>query len=320
MPSSKFKIIFMGTPEFAVPSLKILINNNYTIIGVVTGPDKPAGRGQKITESPVKKYAKENKLNILQPVNLKDNIFTSELHNLKPDLQVVVAFRMLPEIVWKFPALGTINLHASLLPQYRGAAPVNWAIINGEKETGLTTFFLNHEIDTGNIISQEKILIAEEETAGTLHDKLMNAGAELVLKAVRQIENGNCKAIPQNYTVPLKKAPKIFKDDCRINWNKTPDEIFNFIRGLSPYPGAWTLLNTNESNSPKVLKIFKVTKEKATHHEPTHKILTDNKNYLKISIPEAFINLLEVQIEGKNRMNIKDFLKGFRISGNMYIA
>jgi methionyl-tRNA formyltransferase len=310
----------MGTPEFAVASLDILLKNNYNIVAVITVPDKPAGRGQQMHESAVKEYAQNHQLKVLQPQKLKDEEFITELKSLSPDLGVVVAFRMLPEIVWNMPNLGTFNLHASLLPQYRGAAPINWAIINGEKKTGVTTFFLQHEIDTGNIIFQEEVFIGENETAGEMHDLLMNTGAKLVLKTVRNIEEGNIKTIRQSELIlnkeNLKIAPKIFKEDCKINWEKPIEEIHNFVRGLSPYPAAWTEFNASDHKS-HVVKIYSTLPEIKTHHFPCGQMLSDGKNYLKVAVKGGFISILNLQLAGKNRMNIRDFLRGFKLQALM---
>lgn len=303
------RIIFMGTPEFAVPSLNKLYEAGYDIVGVVTAPDKPAGRGMQLSESAVKKYAVENNLSVLQPEKLKDPVFIETLRSLNADLQVVVAFRMLPEIVWNMPPLGTINLHASLLPQYRGAAPINWAIINGEKQTGVTTFKLQHQIDTGNILLQEKIPVADDETAGSLHDKMMYTGAQLLLQTIRQIENGTIQEMVQPSTADLsvlKSAPKIFNETCEINWNQPIDKIYNLIRGLSPYPTAFTYLDE------KKLKIFSSEKEKTNESNEPGKILTDHKTFLKFCATDGYISLKEIQLEGKKRMNIQDFLRGYR--------
>jgi methionyl-tRNA formyltransferase len=299
----------MGTPEFAVPSLNKLYEAGYDIVGVVTAPDKPAGRGMQLSESAVKKYAVENDLSVLQPEKLKDPVFIETLQSLNADLQVVVAFRMLPEIVWNMPPLGTINLHASLLPQYRGAAPINWAIINGEKQTGVTTFKLQHQIDTGNILLQEKIPVADDETAGSLHDKMMYTGAQLLLQTIRQIENGTIQEMVQPSTPDLsvlKSAPKIFNETCEINWNQPVDKIYNLIRGLSPYPTAFTYLDE------KKLKIFSSEKEKTNESNEPGKILTDHKTFLKFCATDGYISLKEIQLEGKKRMNIQDFLRGYR--------
>ena len=316
MSKSNLRIIFMGTPDFAVDTLKTLIENNYNIVGVITSPDKPAGRGKKIQQSAVKKFAVENKLNILQPTNLKDPNFIEQLRELNADLQVIVAFRMLPEIVWNMPRLGSVNLHASLLPQYRGSAPINWAIINGEKRTGVSTFFLKHKIDSGDIIFQEKILIEETDNFETLHDKLMTVGAELILKTLKAIKEDNFPKVEQQElikeTAELKTAPKIFKQDCKIDWNNELKDIYNFIRGLSPYPAAWTEITSND-NKNFSLKIFKTSPIVEKHSFKAGKILSDNKNYLKIAVKDGFINIEELQLQGKKRLNIKDFLRGFNI-------
>jgi methionyl-tRNA formyltransferase len=301
----------MGTPEFAVPSLDKIYLAGYDIVGVITAPDKHSGRGMKLTESAVKKYAHEKNLNVLQPEKLKEPAFVEELKALKANVQVVVAFRMLPEIVWNMPRLGTVNLHGSLLPQYRGAAPINWAIINGEKETGVTTFKLQHEIDTGNILLQQKIEINEDDTAGTLHDKMMNIGADLLLKTINELEDGTLKEVPQQPTVniqnsTLASAPKIFSETCEINWDKKVGEIYNFIRGLSPYPAPYTYLQG------KKLKIFSAEKELSKVEGKPGEILTDHKSYLKFEAKDGFISVKEIQLEGKKRMRIEDFLRGWR--------
>lgn len=311
------RIVFMGTPQFAVASLKILIENGYNIVGVITSADKPAGRGQQVQQSAVKQYAEEKKLNILQPTNLKDESFLKELKNLRPDIQIVVAFRMLPTSVWNLPPLGTYNLHASLLPQYRGAAPINWAIINGEKETGITTFKLQHEIDTGNILLQEKVIITAEMNAGQLHDVLMERGAELMLSSLKKIEQGNIILTDQNKlisTIEPKHAPKIFKDTCRINWDNRLDHIYNLIRGLSPYPCAYTEVSIHD----KIVayKIFTAHKEEASHDLKAGQIKTDHKTFLKISCKGGFIHVLELQMAGKKKLFIKEFLKGFNFPEN----
>ena len=305
---NNLRIVFLGTPDFAVENLKALVEDGQNIVGVVTAPDKPAGRGRKIQETAVKKYAKEQNLNILQPSNLKDDDFLSELTKLKADLQIVVAFRMLPIKVWDMPRLGTFNLHASLLPQYRGAAPINWAIMNGEIETGVSTFFLQHKIDTGNIILQESIAISENMNAGELHDKLMYLGAKLVVETVHQIIKENINEIPQKDfpETELKAAPKIFKDTCRINWNSPLKTIHNHIRGLSPYPTAWSKFNN------KTLKIFQGEKIIESHSLTTGSIISDKKTYLKIVTKDGFYQINELQLEGKKRMGIKDFLRGFQ--------
>ncbi len=301
------RIIFLGTPEFAVSSLDILIKNKYDIVCVVTAPDKPAGRGMELQQSAVKKYAVKKNLKVLQPEKLKNKEFLQDLASLRADLQIVVAFRMLPEAVWAMPPLGTFNLHASLLPDYRGAAPINHAIINGEKETGVTTFFLQHEIDTGKIILQQKVPIAESETAGELHDKLMNTGAELVLKTVQQIESGNIKTVEQSPSANLKTAPKIFKEDCRINFNKPTQTVYNFIRGLAPYPTAFTHLQG------KIFKIFSSRAEIKAHSLIPGTSETDGKTFLRFATADGFISVTEIQMEGKRKMKIEEFLKGFRL-------
>lgn len=307
----------MGTPDFAVPSLSKLIDAGYNIIAVITAPDKPAGRGLQLAESDVKKFALEKNLKILQPVNLKDAAFIEELRALHADLYVVVAFRMLPEVVWNMPPSGTINLHASLLPQYRGAAPINWAIINGEKETGATTFKLRHEIDTGNILFQEKIPIGDDETAGDLYNRMKDLGADLLLKTVRKISEHSVREIPQEsiainntHTIQLnqlKTAPKIQTETCRIDWNKSVEEVYNLIRGLAPYPGAFTMVNG------KTFKIFKAIKELSPINESPGGTKTDHKTYLKFACTNGYIHAIEVQLEGKRKMNVGDFLRGNRI-------
>ena len=311
---SQLRIIFMGTPEFAVQSLDILVKNSYNIVGVVTMPDKPAGRGQQLQESDVKKYASEKGLNILQPEKLKDENFIHQLKELKADLQIVVAFRMLPETVWNMPPLGTINLHGSLLPQYRGAAPINWAVINGEKETGVSTFFLQHQIDAGKIIFREKTPIGENETAGEIHDRLMHIGASLILKTIQAIEQNNYPQIDQAELIAKgeqeKHAPKIFKDDCKIDWNKSATDIHNFIRGLSPYPTAFSTFCSPDNKIVSV-KIFKTEKEIKTHSYPLNSIITDSKTYLKIAVKDGFISIFDLQLAGKKRLTVAELLRGF---------
>jgi methionyl-tRNA formyltransferase len=314
-------IIFYGTPEFAVPSLDILLKNKYPILAVVTAPDKPSGRGQKINFSPVKEYAVANNLNVLQPVNLKDENFIGELEKLKAELQVVVAFRMLPEKIWNMPSMGTFNLHASLLPQYRGAAPINWAIMNGEKETGITTFFLNKEIDSGKVIFREQTMIGKHETAGELHDRLMEAGAALVLKTVKAISNNDVHLKDQgemNMGRELKVAPKLNKENTKLDIRKRPDQLVNFILGLSPYPGAHTQLN-NKSGISFSLKIFSATPHNEVHPHPAGKVITDNKTYMNIYLPGGYVSVDELQLSGKNKVKIKDFLNGLKIEGDWYI-
>jgi methionyl-tRNA formyltransferase len=304
------RIVFMGTPDFAVASLDALIKAGSDIVGVVTAPDKPAGRGQKLNESAVKQYAAANGLKILQPEKLKSPEFLDELKSLHADLQVVVAFRMLPEAVWTMPAKGTINLHASLLPQYRGAAPINWALINGEKESGVTTFFLKHQIDTGDVLFTEKITLTGHESAGDLHDRLMNKGAGLLVKTVKAVESGRYNEHPQVHLLTgeeLKHAPKIFKEDCLIDWLQPAEAIYNKIRGLSPIPTAYTDLNG---------KILKVYASELLPDEPAIQpggFLTDNKTFLKFAAKDGFISLKDVQLEGKKRMGIEDFLRGVKL-------
>lgn len=302
------RIVFMGTPEFAVPSLKILHENGYDVVGVITAPDKPKGRGKKLQGTPVKEYAESAGLNILQPTNLKSPDFIEELKLLNADLQVVVAFRMLPEVVWQMPPKGTFNLHGSLLPQYRGAAPINWAIINGEKETGVTTFFLKHEIDTGNIIMQEKEPIGQEDTVGDVYTRLMRKGAELVLKTVKAIDAGEVTLLPQDETVELKKAPKIHKETCMIDWHQDTESIRNFVRGLSPYPSAWTELAGKKF---KVYKGEKTTISREQNHAPGE-FMTDNKSYLSVKTQDGWFDIIELQMEGKKRMSIEDLLRGYK--------
>lgn len=313
------KIVFLGTPGFAVDSLDILIQAGYKLTAVVTSPDQPAGRGQLLRTSPVKDYALANGLKVLQPLRLKDPGFIDELHSLQADLFVVVAFRMLPEIVWQMPAMGTFNLHASLLPQYRGAAPINHAIINGEKETGLTTFFLKHEIDTGEILFQEKMQIFPEETAGELHDRMKTAGAKLVLKTVEAILEGSVKPIDQSKLAvaagSLKPAPKITKEFCRINWADRSEAIFNKIRGLSPYPAAYTTLVSPAGDTVDI-RIFKAGFRKTGRSETPGLIITDGKTGLSVTTTDGIIDVSSLQQSGKRRMKTADFLRGFRINSD----
>lgn len=297
----------MGTPDFAVASLSALQKAGLNIVGVVTAADKPAGRGQKINESAVKKYAVENNLKVLQPLKLKDPQFLADLKSLNADLFVVVAFRMLPEVVWQMPKKGTINLHGSLLPHYRGAAPINHVIINGEKETGLTTFFLKQEIDTGDVIFADSVAISDNETAGDLHDKLMVVGANLLVKTVKAIEADDYNEVPQLQSEDLKSAPKIFKEFCKVNWDNTNQSVYNHIRGLSPYPTAFTILND------KALKIFNAEPENIQPEIQAGDYLTDNKTYLKFATKDGFIKLTDLQLEGKKRMLIDEFLRGVRL-------
>jgi methionyl-tRNA formyltransferase len=304
----ELRIIFMGTPEFAVPSLEILIESNFNVVAVVTAPDRPQGRGQLISYSPVKESALKHNIPVLQPTNLKSPAFVNELKGYNANLQIVVAFRMLPEAVWSMPSIGTFNLHASLLPQYRGAAPINWAIINGEKETGVTTFFLKHEIDTGSIIFQEKEPILEKDNVGTLYQRLMKRGAQLVLKTVRAIAAGKYPSMPQTEHENLKHAPKIFKETCEIDWSQKREAVRDFVRGLSPYPAAWCKLNG------KTYKIFKVSIDvKDDKQNQPGTIHTDNKNYLYVKTIDGWISIEELQPEGKRKMNILEFFRGNKI-------
>ena len=301
------KIVFMGTPDFAVASLNALVQAGFEVAAVVTAADKPAGRGQKLQESAVKQYAVSKGIKVLQPLKLKDPAFIDELKTIGADLQVVVAFRMLPEIVWDMPPKGTINLHASLLPQYRGAAPINHAIINGEKETGVTTFFLKHEIDTGNVIFAESVEIGPNETAGQLHDKLMVLGAELLVRTVSAIASDDYAEQAQQFSEDLKHAPKIFKEHCLIDWNQPAQQVHNMIRGLSPYPTAFTKLND------KTLKVFQAEIDDKEPGIAAGGFLTDGKTFLKFAAKDGFIKLLDLQYEGKKRMNVEEFLRGMRV-------
>ncbi len=315
MTKKDFRILFLGTPSFAVETLKLLVENQYNVVGVVTMPDKPAGRGHKLQESDVKKYAKSHNLPVLQPTNLKDEEFIEELKTLKADMNIVVAFRMLPEVVWDMPKHGTYNLHGSLLPQYRGAAPINWAIINGEAETGVTTFKLVHEIDTGQIAHQAKIEIGERDNAGTIHDKLMVVGAQLMLKTVDAIIDGSITLQAQNPNAEeLKPAPKIFKDTCRIDWNSTAYEVDHFIRGLSPYPAAHTtLVRDGESFN---IKIFDVQPIIEKHNYSIGTIVQPHPKQLNVAVSNGFITVLKLQVEGRRRMKTVDFLNGFSLEEN----
>ncbi|QEC58487.1 methionyl-tRNA formyltransferase [Flavisolibacter ginsenosidimutans] len=301
----------MGTPEFAVASLNALVNAGCNVIGVITAPDKPAGRGMKLQQSAVKQYAVEKGLRILQPEKLKNQEFLEELKSLQADLQVVVAFRMLPEVVWNMPRMGTVNVHGSLLPQYRGAAPINWAIINGEGETGVTTFKLKHEIDTGDILLQERMPIGENETAGELHDRMKELGAQLLLKTVQGIAEGTLHETPQSSVIShlpsgVKHAPKIFTETCRIDWNKPLEDVHNLIRGLSPFPGAFTTLNG------KTMKIYRCEKEAVQPSITTGELATDGKTFLKFACVNGYVLVKELQLEGKKRMGVEEFLRGFR--------
>ena len=306
------RIVFMGTPDFAVGTLKALLKNKCNVAGVVTAPDRPAGRGRRLHESAVKKFALKNNLKVLQPTNLKGKDFLEELQGLQANLQIVVAFRMLPRAVWQLPEFGTFNLHASLLPEYRGAAPINWAIINGEKVTGVTTFFIDEKIDTGEIILQKEVKIKKDETAGDLHDKLMHVGSKLVVKTVKKIQKGTIKTQKQPVK-EFKAAPKIFKDTCRIDWTSSRKSIYNHIRGLSPYPAAWTILKNGDRQNE--LKIYRAAKSKEPHELPVGTLVLE-KRILKIAVKKGYILLQEVQISGKRKMAISDFLNGFSFKEN----
>ena len=326
----KLRIVYLGTPDFAVEPLRRLLekqhaceNCGYEIVGVITMPDKMISkRGNQLLMSPVKKFAVEQGLPVLQPVSLKDEAFQSELRAWGADLQIVVAFRMLPESVWNMPRLGTFNLHASLLPQYRGAAPINWAIINGDKESGVTTFFLKHEIDTGDVIFRDVVAIDENDTAGTLHDKLMLQGGDTVLRTVEAIVNGEVTALPQSNMYinesDLRPAPKIFRDTCHIDWQGSVDSVYNFVRGMSPYPAAWCEL-VNDGGEAVALKVYAVSKEYAQHDKTAGSILTDGKSYLKVAVSGGYVSLDEVQLAGKKRMPVADLLRGFSVEGIKHV-
>jgi len=312
MNTADTRIVFMGTPPFAVASLDALVKAGFTISAVVTAPDKPAGRGLQLQQSAVKKYAVENNLPVLQPVKLKDPAFISALEALNANIFVVVAFRMLPEVVWDMPPMGTINVHGSLLPSYRGAAPINWAVINGEKETGVTTFKLKAAIDTGNILLQDKLPITEADTAGSIHDKMMVLGANLLVTTLTGLINNTLveqdqEAIINQDPQLLKHAPKIYTETCTIDWNNNTESIFNLIRGLSPFPGALTKLDD------KIFKIFAAEKEICSHHKPVGAIATDNKTYLKFACADGYLHIIDLQLEGKKRMQVQDFLRGYTI-------
>lgn len=320
MEKKDLRIVYMGTPDFAVESLKCLVEGGYNVVGVITMPDKPVGRHASVLQpSPVKEYAVSQGLRVLQPEKLKEESFVEQLRSLQADLQIVVAFRMLPEVVWNMPRLGTFNLHASLLPQYRGAAPINWAVINGDTETGITTFFLKHEIDTGEIIQQVRVPIADTDNVEVVHDKLMKLGGELVLETVDAILDGTVKPIPQEELMKqeteLRPAPKIFKETCRIDWSRGVKQVYDFIRGLSPYPAAWTELCMADGTRP-ALKIYETEKIFVSHAMKTGDIRTDRKTYFQIAVKDGFINVLTLQLAGKKRMNVADFLRGYRSSDN----
>lgn len=316
MEKKDLRIVYMGTPEFAVESLKRLVEGGYNVVAVITMPDKPMGRhGSVLQASPVKQYAVSQGLKVLQPERLKDEAFVEELRSLNADLQIVVAFRMLPEVVWSMPPMGTFNLHASLLPQYRGAAPINWAVMNGDTETGITTFFLKHEIDTGEVIQQVKVPIADTDNVEVVYDKLMMLGGDLVLETVDAILNGTVNSIPQEEMfaseAELRPAPKIFKETCRIDWNKGVKGVYDHVRGLSPYPAAWTELCAPEG-ARQVLKIYETEKQFKEHALPVGTVDTDQKTYFRIAVKDGYVNLLSIQLAGKKRMNIGDFLRGYR--------
>ncbi len=319
MQGKELRIVFMGTPDFAVASLKALVDSGYNVVGVITAPDKPAGRGKKLNESAVKKYAVENGLNVLQPEKLKNPEFLNELKKLEADLQVVVAFRMLPEVVWNMPPLGTFNLHGSLLPQYRGAAPLNWAVINGEEKTGVTTFLLDHKIDTGKIIFKREIEIGENDTVGDIHDRLMEIGAKLVTETVDALATGNYEAVAQTDILAeseIKHAPKIFKDDCKVNWANNVEPIRNLIRGLSPYPTAWTKLVRNDSEQEIQVKLFFAKKIDVAETAVPGTINTDGKKVLNVACGNGWLQITDLQLAGKKRMKTEDFLRGFQQINN----
>jgi methionyl-tRNA formyltransferase len=310
------RIVFMGTPDFAVGSLARILDAGLNVVGVVTAPDRAAGRGRKVQQSAVKEFAVQHQLRVLQPVNLKDGGFLEELKSLNANLQVVVAFRMLPKAVWHLPEHGTFNLHASLLPQYRGASPINWAIINGETETGVTTFFIDEKIDTGNIILQAKEKISLEDTAGSLHDRLMQIGADLVVDTCKQIAAGTVTVSEQKESGALKPAPKIHKETCLIDWHAALEDIHNHIRGLSPYPGAWTTIVNNGVEEP--LKIYATQMEPAKHELMVGKLIADKKS-MKVAVEGGYLNLLELQFSGKRRMKVNEVLNGLNLDGDAHL-
>lgn len=314
MDAKNLRIVFMGTPEFAVPSLRALVAGGYHIVGVVTAPDKPAGRGQKLHESEVKIAARELGLPVLQPEKLKDPAFVGAMRELAPDLGIVIAFRMLPEVIWAMPRLGTFNLHASLLPQYRGAAPINWAVINGERQTGVTTFLLNREIDKGAILDQIPVEILPEDTVGTLYDKLMAIGATLVTQTVDRIAAGDVQPVEQQHIdeTTLRPAPKIFKDDCRIDWSLPGRRIVDFIRGLSPYPAAWTRMYRVDDPTEETAKIFAAAFEPVDHKEPCGTVVSDGRTLVRVACADGWVSLGEIQIAGKKRLPVRDLLLGWR--------
>lgn len=321
MQKEDLRIVYMGTPDFAVEPLQKLVEGGYNVVGVITMPDKPIGRHQtELSASPVKKYAVEKGLKVLQPTKLKDETFLEELRSLQADLQIVVAFRMLPEVVWAMPKYGTFNLHAALLPQYRGAAPINWAIINGDTETGITTFFLDHDIDTGSVIQRVPVPILDTDNVEDVHDKLMHLGADLVVETVDNIIADNVHPIPQSQlqtAEPLRPAPKIFKETCKIDWSKGVKQTYDFIRGLSPYPAAWTELTYGSKT--QVLKVYATEKEFTTVNHPVGTIETDGKTFFKVAQTDGYQNIITLQLAGKKRMNIGDFLRGFHAEGEISV-
>lgn len=321
MLGKDLRIVFMGTPDFAVASLKALVERGYNVVGVITAPDKPAGRGKRLSESAIKKYAVKNNLFVLQPAKFKNQEFIDELTSLQADLQIVVAFRMLPEIIWAMPRLGTFNLHGSLLPQYRGAAPLNWAIINGETKTGVTTFLLDHEIDTGKILFKQEIKIDDNHTLENIHDELMEIGANLVIKTTDAIAEGNIQPISQQKVIDnseIKHAPKIFKEDCKINWSKSAESIRNLIRGLSPHPAAYTVMINNKTGEEIQTKIFFATKSNSTKHLIPGSIESDMKTFLNVACGCGRLQITDLQLAGKRRMKTEEFLRGFQQINNYY--
>ncbi|MBP5318336.1 MAG: methionyl-tRNA formyltransferase [Paludibacteraceae bacterium] len=317
MDSDKqLRIVYMGTPDFAVEPLKAMLDEGFNVVGVVTMPDKPAGRGHRLLESPVKKFAKEHDLPLLQPAKLRDENFLIDLKTWDADLQVVVAFRMLPEVVWNMPRLGTLNLHASLLPEYRGAAPINWAIINGETRTGVTTFLLKHEIDTGNLLMQEAVEILPTDNVGSLHDKLMHVGSQVLVRTLNRLEAGDMTSIPQDESKAIKPAPKIFKDDCRVRWEQPGVHVVNFVRGLSPYPAAFADV-LDDKGQQTTIKLLEVAYEKADQQLAPGTLDSDGKRYLRFAVTDGWVKVLEVQMAGKKAMRIEEFLRGTRLRSSI---
>tara|TARA_B100001146_G_scaffold225252_1_gene248840 strand:- start:26709 stop:27659 length:951 start_codon:yes stop_codon:yes gene_type:complete len=314
--NTSLRIVFMGTPEFAVASLEKLVSSSHKVVGVITAPDRPAGRGRKLRSSAVKTYAVSQNIPVLQPTNLKDESFLLALENLKADVQVVVAFRMLPKVVWAMPPKGTFNLHASLLPQYRGAAPINWAVINKEKKSGVTTFFIDEKIDTGAIIASEEVILEEKETAGSLHDRLMDLGAQLVLETVRMISEGTITAIEQAPAEPLQKAPKLTTENTKIDWTCSGADIEAFIRGLSPYPSAWTTLYQNEERL--TMKIYQARFVAGDATDSVKKVFSDKKS-LYITVKDGTLFIEELQLPGKRKMRVQDLLNGFTFENDAYV-